>query len=121
MPAFLELADHVEHLADQFGVECRRDLVEQHHLGTESERPGDRDALLLTAGQLVGVGAARSDRPSRARSSDAICLASERERPSTLRGPIATLSSTDMCRKRLKLWNTMPMRRRTGRGRVPAR
>ena len=52
----LELAHDVEHLADELGIERRRDLVEQHDLGVHRQRPGDRDALLLTARELIGVG-----------------------------------------------------------------
>ncbi len=52
----LEAPHHVEHLADQFGVERRGDLVEQHHFGVHRERPCDRHPLLLPAGQLVGIG-----------------------------------------------------------------
>ena len=54
MPTRGELAHHVEHLADQLGVEGRGRLVEQHHLGIHRQRAGDRHALLLAAGQLVG-------------------------------------------------------------------
>ena len=49
----------VEHLADQLGVERRGRLVEQHAPpGSQGQRAGDGDALLLPAGQLprVGVG-----------------------------------------------------------------
>ncbi|KAG1385606.1 hypothetical protein G6F60_014779 [Rhizopus arrhizus] len=35
--------------------------------------------------------------------------------PSTVIGPIATLSSADLCGNSSKLWNTMPMRWRTRR------
>ena len=41
-PVALEIADDVEHLADELGVERRRDLVEQHHLGLHRQRAGDR-------------------------------------------------------------------------------
>ena len=54
-----ERSHHVEDPGDELGVERRRRLVEQHQLGVERQRPGDRDALLLTAGQarrvLVGL------------------------------------------------------------------
>ena len=55
MPAGGELADHVEHLGDELGVERARDLVEQEQLGLHRERPHDRDALLLPAREPVGV------------------------------------------------------------------
>ena len=37
----------------QPGVERGERLVEQHHRGRGRERPGQRDALLLAAGELV--------------------------------------------------------------------
>jgi hypothetical protein len=52
----LQPADDVEHLADQFGVERRGDLVEQHHLRVHGERSGDGDPLLLATGELIGIG-----------------------------------------------------------------
>ena len=50
-----ELADQLEHLADQLGIERRGDLVEQQDLGVGRDRPHDRRALLLPAGETVGV------------------------------------------------------------------
>ncbi len=47
-----ELADDVQDLADEFRVEGRGGLVEQHDLGAHGQRPGDADALLLAAGEL---------------------------------------------------------------------
>src|SRR5215475_6676432 len=45
-------ADHqVQHLLDHFRVECRRWLVEEQNLRAHRERPCNRDALLLAAGQ----------------------------------------------------------------------
>ena len=51
-----EVADDVEHLADELGVERGGGLVEEQHLRAQGERPGDRDALLLAAGELARVG-----------------------------------------------------------------
>ena len=50
-----ELADHVEHLGDELGVERARDLVEEEKLRLHRERARDRDALLLAAREPVGV------------------------------------------------------------------
>ena len=50
-----QLLHDVEHLADERRVEGRRGLVEQQDLGLHRERPGDRDALLLAAGQARRV------------------------------------------------------------------
>ena len=51
-----QLAHRVEHVADQLGVERRGRLVEQHQLRLHRQRPGDRHALLLAAGQRHRVG-----------------------------------------------------------------
>ena len=50
-----EVAHHDEHFTDELWIERRRDLVEEHHPRLHHQRAGDRDPLLLTAGQLVGV------------------------------------------------------------------
>ena len=48
------------HLDAQLGVEVGQRLVEQQHLGLDHDGAGERDALLLAAGELrrpaVGVG-----------------------------------------------------------------
>jgi hypothetical protein len=49
----LELADRGQHLADQLGVERAGDLVEQQRPRPRRERAGDRDPLLLAAGEAV--------------------------------------------------------------------
>ena len=46
-----QVADHLQHLADQFGVERRGRFVEQHDTRLDRQRPGDRAALLLAARQ----------------------------------------------------------------------
>ena len=45
----------VEDFADFFGVQGGRGLVEEHDLGVHGQGPGDRDALLLAAGELGRV------------------------------------------------------------------
>ena len=55
--AFLgKLFHHREHFADQLRVKRRGGFVEQHELGVHRQRPGDRDPLLLAAGQLRRIG-----------------------------------------------------------------
>ena len=49
------LLEDLQHLADQLRVERGRRLVEQHEAGPDRGRPGDADALLLSAGELEGV------------------------------------------------------------------
>ena len=53
--ALLEAADFVLHLLAQAAVQRPERLVHEHQVGLEHERPGDRDALLLAAGQLPGA------------------------------------------------------------------
>ena len=106
-----ELADHVEHLRDELRVERARHLVEQQQLGLHRERAHDRDALLLAAGEPVGVLVPlvgepealeqRGRRRARPRARDS---------RSALRGASVTFSSTVMCGKRLNDWKTIPIR-----------
>ena len=70
-----EVDHHVEHLLDHLGVERRGRLVEEHDARVHAERAGDRDALLLAAGELAGIfvaparGCARASDSSMATSS----------------------------------------------------
>ena len=50
-----QLAHDLQHLADQLGVERRGRLVEQDQLGLHRQHAGDRHALLLAAGQALGI------------------------------------------------------------------
>ena len=54
-PAARELADDVEHLRHELRVERARHLVEEEQPRLHRERPHDRDALLLAAGEPVRV------------------------------------------------------------------
>ena len=109
-----ELADDVEHLGDELGVERGRDLVEQQEVRLHRERPHDRHPLLLAAREAVRVVApALSARPNRVEQSRSPSRsASARGSRRTLRGASVTLSSTRMCGNRLNAWNTIPIRRR---------
>ena len=51
-----EILDDGEHLADQFGIQGRGRLVEQHDLRFHRQGSGDGDPLLLAAGQLARIG-----------------------------------------------------------------
>ena len=51
----LDPADLVPQLHANLGVQGRQGLVEQQHLRLDRQRPGQRDALLLAAGHLVGI------------------------------------------------------------------
>src|SRR5262249_53507541 len=50
-----ELTHYREHLSNQFGVERRRDLVEQHNFGLHRQCTSDGDALCLATRELVRV------------------------------------------------------------------
>ncbi len=50
-----DLAQEREHAAPGAGVQRSGRLVGEHDLGPGDERPGDRDALLLAAGELGGT------------------------------------------------------------------
>ena len=51
----LDPADLVAQLGAHLGVQRGQRLVEQQHLRLDRQRPGQRDALLLAAGELVRV------------------------------------------------------------------
>ena len=110
-PAGRELADHVQDLGDELGVERARDLVEQHHVGLHRERPHDRHPLLLPAREPVRVVVALVREPE---PFEQLRSRAPRPRPSTVPsasiGPSVTLRSTVMCGNRLKAWNTIPTR-----------
>ena len=55
VPPLGQVAQDVEHLADQLGVERGGDLVEQQQRGVGDQRPRQGGALLLAAGEPVGV------------------------------------------------------------------
>ena len=48
----------LKHLANVLRVKCRGGFVEEHQLGLHGQGPGDGDALLLAAGEVLGVGVA---------------------------------------------------------------
>ncbi len=52
---FGEVLHDGEDFADFFGVQGGGGFVEEHDLGVHGQGPGDRDALLLAAGELGGV------------------------------------------------------------------
>ena len=114
MPAGGQLPDRVQHLGDEDGVQGARDLVEEHHVGVQRERPRDRDALLLATGEPVGIVVAPCP-PGRTvpSSSVAFVRASVCDRPSAFSCASVTFRITVMCGNRLNAWNTIPIRRRT--------
>ena len=57
MPSFfVDVADQLEDLARRLGVERARGLVAEQNFGVRGEGAGDGHALLLSAGELRGIG-----------------------------------------------------------------
>ena len=50
-----QILDHLQHLADELGVERRGDLVAQPHFVPHGERAGDGDTLLPAARELARI------------------------------------------------------------------
>ena len=97
-----------EHLAGELGVERRRRLVEEHHVGLHRERPGDRDALLLTAGEPDRVLARLVGQADPVEQVLARWVISASVPRLAHRAAQVTLSSTVMFGNRLNCWKTMP-------------
>ena len=93
--------DDLQHLAGQLGVERRGDLVEQHQLGLHRQRAGDRDALLLAAGELLGIGLRLVGEAHLRQHRSASSRCSARGSFSTRRGASMMFSSAVRCGKRL--------------------
>ena len=109
MPPLGEVDHHVEHLLDHLRVERGGRLVEEHHLGVHRERPGDRDALLLAAGELGGVlRGLVADADPVEQLPAALLRVGLASCPRTLIGPSVTFSRIVLWAKRLKVWNTIP-------------
>ncbi len=51
----MQLADLVAHAATQVGIKITQRLIEQQHFRFEDQRPGQRHALLLAAGDLIHI------------------------------------------------------------------
>src|SRR5262249_40920040 len=54
-PVTGESLHHVQYLAHQLDIERRGRLVEEHRLWSHHKRPRDRNALLLSPGELFGI------------------------------------------------------------------
>jgi hypothetical protein len=116
----LDLIDQVLDRQRRDRVERRARLVHEEHLRLDGDRPGDAQALLLTAGEAraglvepildlipqVGARAATSPRP---RSALLVLDAVERS-------PAATLSKIVIVGNGFGRWKTMPTVRRTATG-----
>ena len=101
-------------------VERAERLVEQQQLGVADQRPGQRDALLLAAGQLARPGRSRPARPTSASAARPRRRASRPRRPRvTLSRPAATAAAGGPGRRRRApaARRRRPCRRRRGRAR----
>ena len=112
IPSVGELPHHVEHLLDQLRVERAGHLVEEHHVRVHRQRPGDRDPLLLAAGEAFGVLVELVGQADPLEQRRALLPASSR-RPSTFSGAIVTFCRAVLWGKRLNCWKTIPTRWRT--------
>ena len=95
------------HRLAQLEVECGERFVEQQGAGQVDERPGQGDALLLAAGQLVRAALgelAEADDVEHLHRAPASLAATAPSWPA-VRTP--TLSSTDMCGNRAYCWKTV--------------
>ncbi len=80
--------DLLAHAGAQVGVQGRERLVQEHDLGFDRERSSQGDALLLAAGELVGVAALQAGEPDHLEQvvdSLPSCCAGEPERDVRLR------------------------------------
>jgi hypothetical protein len=93
----------------QVRVERGERLVEQHHGRLDGQGPGQRDPLLLAAGQLMRVPLAQ---PAQAHRSSMSADRPARRSPAD--SPNPTLAATVRCGNRLPSCGTYPMRRRSG-------
>ncbi len=99
---------HRQHLAGELGVQRRRGLVEQHHVGLHAERAGDRDALLLAPGQPDRVLACLVGQADAVEEVLAALVMSASVPRLAHRAAQVTFSSTVMFGNRLNCWKTMP-------------
>ncbi len=113
MPSSASVDHGVEHLLDHLGIERRGRLVEQHDLRVHAQRAGDRDALLLAAGELARIflrllgdldALEVVHRDLLGLASSASCAPRS--------APACRFSRMVRCGNRLKCWNTMPTSRR---------
>ena len=93
-PVLLQLLDDRQHLAHEFGIKRAGHLVEQERTRASQQRPGDRDALLLAAGQAIGILPGPVGEPNRPSISSPAAFASAAGIPWACTAPMITFSST---------------------------
>ena len=93
--------DLLPQLQPHLGVQRGQRLVEQQHPRLDGQRAGQRDPLLLAAGQLVRVLAGLLGQPDHVQQLAGPALALGAATSSRIRSPKPTLSSADMFGNRL--------------------
>ena len=96
----LDPADLVAQLLADLGVQRGQRLVEQQHPRLDRQRPGQRDPLLLAAGELVRVLRAVLGQADQVEQFAGPLVPLDRPRP-RIRSPKPTLSSAVMVGNRL--------------------
>ena len=94
------------------GIDVAGGLIGDEQVGPIDDRPRDRDALLLSAGQRRRPRAGPVGKPDPGQHFPDRALDLVRRVAPAMRSGKATLSNADRCRIRRKSWNTTPMRRR---------
>ena len=56
--------DFATHLNPQFGIQVAQRLVQQQEVGADHQSPGQRNPLLLTAGECIGLSISHACKPS---------------------------------------------------------
>ena len=116
-----QFAHHVEDLLDQLGVEGAGHLVEEHHVRVHRQRPGDRDPLLLAAGEPFRVLVELVGEADPFEQRVAFLLAPPpRSGRAPFPGAMVTFCSAVRWGKRLNCWKTIPTRWRTKSSSQPA-
>jgi hypothetical protein len=111
MPRCIERFEQVDHVVAGGAVEVAGRLVGQQHGGLHDGGAGDRDALPLAAGKLVGaVVGALFEAEVLERGCATRCARSAAGMPASIMGR-AMFSAAVRRGTRWKLWNTKPMRR----------
>ena len=100
-----------EHLEARPGVEVAGRLVGQEERRVGDQGPGDRDALLLAAGELVGRVVDPVVEADRARARPGALAPSSRGRSRGTEGAARTFSSAVVRGSRLNPWKMKPMSR----------
>ncbi len=98
-----------QHLAHHFRVQRGGRLVEEHDLRLQGQRTGDGDALLLAAGELIGIGVTLVRQPHGLEQGHGPLLGGLFIHTLHLHRGQHDVVQHRLVGKRLNCWNTMPM------------